>query len=276
MPETGSVEPEGAASPSQTAPTTPNNGSSKRPDQVEQRDFANPTLGIMRNITRRASTSGISSQSREGTPPPLPPRPQLGNLPSRPSTSYSIRKAPSRPQLVSKATTQLSLSTGQAFGTESRDDAASIATKQRSFLGANLHSHSTSDADDSASIRSYMPGTEGVGEGESILGEVLGHEQKTDTEKTLLRSLGHKFGDGEAQSMFPPDPQFDAAFNREFDEVDEMSVDGSNEGLTHTAYLVVACADVVNRSCYASMARKTQTFPHLVECRQAHIQQTRR
>jgi hypothetical protein len=193
---------------------------------------------------------------------------------SRPSTSHSIRKAPSRPQLVSQATTQLSLSNGQAFGTESRDDAASIATKQRSFPGGNLAPHSASDADDNASVKSYMPTIEGMSDGESIMGDVMGKEEKTETEKTLLRSLGHKFVDSEAQSMFPPDPEFDAAFNREFDEIEDMSTDGSNEGLTYTAYLDVACADVVNRSCYASMARETQAFPHLVECRKAYIQQT--
>jgi hypothetical protein len=119
-----------------------------------------------------------------------------------------------------------------------------------------------------------MPTIEGMGDGESIMGDVMGKEEKTETEKTLLRSLGHKFVDSEAQSMFPLDPEFDAAFNREFDEIEDMSTDGSNEGLTYTAYLDVACADVVNRSCYASMARETQAFPHLVECRKAYIQQT--
>lgn len=193
---------------------------------------------------------------------------------SRPSTSHSIRKAPSRPQLVSKATTHLSLSNGQAFGTESRDDTATIATKQRTFLGGNLASHSASDADDNASVKSFMPGVEGMGDGESIMGEVMGKEEKTDTEKTLLRTLWHKFADSEAQSMFPLDPDFDAAFGREFDEIEDMSTDGSNEGLTYTAYLEVACADAVNRSCHASMARETQAFPHLIECRKAHIQQT--
>jgi hypothetical protein len=279
MPGTGSAEREGAASPPQSAPTTPtqksNNASSKAADSVEQHDFANPTLGIINNISRRTSTSGISSPSREGTPPPLPPRPQLSYLNSRPSTSHSIRKAPSRPQLVSKATTQLSLSNGQAFGTESRDDApASDSAKQRTFLGLNLPSHSASDADDSASIRSYMPGAEGVGEGESILGEIMGQEEKTETEKTLLRSLGHKFADGQAESMFPPDPEFDAAFNREFDEIDSMSVDGSNEGLKCTVCLKVACADVVNRSCYAPMACETEAFLDSIECWKTHIQPT--
>lgn len=233
MPETGSAEREGASSPRQSAPTTPtqksSHGPSKKADDVVQHDFANPTLSIINSVSRRNSTSGISSPSREGTPPPLPPRPQLGFLSSRPSTSHSIRKAPSRPQLVSKATTQLSLSNGQAFGTESRDDApGSDAAKQRSFLGANQPSRS-GDPDDNASVMSYMTRAEGMGEGESILGEIMGREEKTETEKTLLNSLGHKFVDSGAQSLFPPDAQFDAAFGCEFNEIDDMDVDGSTK-----------------------------------------------
>jgi hypothetical protein len=119
-----------------------------------------------------------------------------------------------------------------------------------------------------------MPGAEGVGEGESILGEIMGQEEKTETEKTLLRSLGHKFADSQAESMFPPDPGFDAAFNREFDEIDNMGVDGSNEGLTCTTCPEVACADVVNRSRYASMACKIEAFPHPIKRWEAHIQST--
>jgi hypothetical protein len=280
MPETGSAEPEGVFSPVSSTPSTPtqksSNASAKKADRVGQHDFANPTLNIINSASRRNSISGVSSPSREGTPPPLPPRPQLGFLSSRPSTSHSIRKSPSRPQLISKATTQLTLSNGQAFGSDSRDDSpASTASKQRSFAGG-LPSRNTSDADDSASIRSYMPGAEEGIETESILGEVMGQQEKTTTEKALLRSLGHKFVDAEALSMFPSDPEFDAAFGREFDEVEDMSVDGSNEGLAYTASLEVACADVANRSCYAPMACETQAFPHLVECRKAHIQPTRR
>jgi hypothetical protein len=168
------------------------------------------------------------------------------------------------------------LSNGQAFGVEARDDSASsdAATKQRSSIGVNLPSHSASDADDGASVRSYMPAGDSTVEVESILGEVMGRDEKTETEKTLLRSLGHKFVESEAQSMFPPDAEFDAAFDREFDDIESMSADGSNEGLAYTMHLDIACADVVNRGCYAPMACQTEAFPHPVQCWQTHIQQT--
>jgi hypothetical protein len=127
------------------------------------------------------------------------------------------------------------------------------------------------EADDNASIISYMTRAEGIGEGESILGEILGREEKTETEKTLLKSLGHKFVDSGAQSLFPPDDKFDAAFNREFAEIEDMNVDGSNEGLAHTTCSKVACADVENRSCHAPMACEIEAFPDLIECRQTHL-----
>ncbi|KAH7401482.1 trafficking protein Mon1-domain-containing protein [Pyrenochaeta sp. MPI-SDFR-AT-0127] len=224
-----------AAGTSQSPPTTPTQQSSnassaarQHPSLQQQPSFTNPTLNIIHSLSRKASASALSLPSREGTPPPLPPRPQFGLLSSRPSTSHST--APARPQLVSKATTQLSTSNTQAYGTESRDDSsASSASKPRQFLGANLAERSASDADDSASIRSYAPPAEAGGDVESILGEVMGQQDKTDQERLLLRTLGHRFEDTEAQSMFPPDPHFEAAFNRELDEVAEMKTDGSNE-----------------------------------------------
>ncbi|KAJ8105770.1 hypothetical protein OPT61_g9981 [Boeremia exigua] len=57
----------------------------------------------------------------------------------------------------------------------------------------------------------------------------MGAAEKSKHEETLLRSLGHRFEDAEAQSMFPPDPDFEASFDTEFQDVDAMAADGSNE-----------------------------------------------
>lgn len=224
-----------------SSPTTPTQKSSnasssreRRPrtaERIEWHDFANPTLTIIRNFST-TSTAASALPSREGTPPPLPPRPQLATLASRPSTSHSTAPsiAPSRPQLLSKATTQLSLATSQPWGGESRDDSsASPASKQPAFLDSHLASRHASD-EDSASITSYAPTVGLGGETESILGEASGHEQaKADQEKVLLRSLGHRFVDSESQSLFPADPWLKQAFEREFGEIGEMEADGSNE-----------------------------------------------
>ncbi|KAG9192378.1 hypothetical protein G6011_11112 [Alternaria panax] len=234
MAETGNAEPQTPISEGPGSPTTPTQKSSNsnasvrstRGESVEQHDFANPTLSIIRSFSRSTSTGSLAS--KEEIPPPLPPRPALGLL-SRPSTSHST--ASGRPQLLSKATTQLSVATTQAFATDAKDEppTSSSGPKPRDVLGANLASLTISDADDSASIRSYAPTIDAAGYQESLLGEVMGQAEKTEQEKSLLRTLGHRFVDAEAQSMFPPDPAFDAAFHREFDNVDDMAMDGSNQ-----------------------------------------------
>lgn len=201
-------------------------------DAVEQLDFANPTLSIIGNASRSPSYSGATSPSREGTPPPLPPRPQLAvpALSSRPPSSHSVRRALSRPQLVSKATTQLSVTNTQAFASDARGDSASPASsKPRQTLPDQSPNNAPSDASDSASLKSYAPTLAGVG-GESMLGDMMGTGDASRQEATLLRSLGHRFDDSEAQSMFPPDPDFESSFDREFQDVDDMAADGSNEG----------------------------------------------
>lgn len=245
MSESGKAAPQSYPSPNDgDAPTptptpTPAKDGDGDGDRVEQLDFANPTLSIIaRNASssRRPSYSTIgatsTSPSREGTPPPLPPRPQLqlGVHSSRPPSSHSVRRTPSRPQLVSKATTQLSITNTQAFGSDSRDDAASLAPAQPRLVLPTLASEALADAEDDTSVKSDVPTISEVG-GESMLGEIVAAtEKKSEHDEVLLRSLGRRFEDAEAQSLFPPDPDFEAAFDQEFDDVADMAADGSNEG----------------------------------------------
>lgn len=204
MSETGKAEPQSQPSPSD-APNNPTTVSiddaPKKADGVEPQDFANPTPSTAGNAPRSPSYSSVSSPSREGTPPPLPPRPQLGvpTFSSRPTSSHSILRAPSRPQLVSKATTQLSVTNTQAFGNDPLDDSASPASSRSRSVLPSVSPNATGDADDSASVRSYAPTIAG----ESILGEIMGAAEKSKQEETLLRSLGHRFENAESQSMFP-------------------------------------------------------------------------
>lgn len=279
MSESGKAEPRSQPSPSDAPPdpaTPAINDAPNRADRVEQHDFANPTLGIIGNVSRRASDSGATSPSREGTPPPLPPRPQLGvpTFSSRPASSHSIARQPSRPQLVSKATTQLSVTNTQAYGSDLRDDSISPASSKPRHVLANLSSNATSEADDSASIRSYAPTIAEAG-GESILGEIVDAAEKSRQEETLLRSLGHRFDDGERQSMFPPDPDFESSFDCEFEDVDDMAVDGSNEGQTYVHRRPLGCADRCNRASHAAMASKAEALSGSLERGKAHLQPTR-
>ncbi|KAF2122146.1 trafficking protein Mon1-domain-containing protein [Lophiotrema nucula] len=223
MSDNGNAESHAPETAPEAGPTTP----ARKQDGVEQRDFINPTINIIQSASRKTSYSSLSSLSQEGTPPPLPPRPKNPNLlNSRPSTAHST--APTRPQLVSKATTQLSYPNTQTYNQEARDGSPSTgpssgASRAKEFFGLNT-SRNFSDVEEVASVRSFAPTDIGGGDVESMLGEVVG-----DHEKSLLKSLGHRFQDRESESMFPPDPQFEDAFKQEFDDIEEMKADGSNE-----------------------------------------------
>ncbi|KAF2470283.1 DUF254-domain-containing protein [Lindgomyces ingoldianus] len=220
MDGTGNAEPAGLGA---TQETTPSSTPLKR-DNIEQQDFVNPTINIIQSLSRRTSVSGLSAISREGTPPPLPPRPKtLTFLGSRPSTSHSMAP-PTRPRMVSTATTQISYTDTQVYNDESIEESASSSTSRtKNYFGLNI-SRNASDMDDSVSVKSFAPTLGGVGDAESMLGEVLG-----DHEKSLLKSLGHRFSDKESESLFLPNPELEDAFEHEFDEVEDMKADGSNE-----------------------------------------------
>ena len=79
------------------------------------------------------------------------------------------------------------------------------------------------------SIKSFAPTIEIGGYAESLLGEVLDGQ-----DKRIFKSLGRRCDSlsGHSERIFPDDPEFEDAFEHEFDEVEEMKADGSNEGQT--------------------------------------------
>jgi hypothetical protein len=219
MDETGDQEPRGPGVSPGSTPKKPKDAAHNG-----QQEFTNPTINIIHSLSRSTSTSALSSVSREDTPPPLPPRPRNLGLPdSRPATAHST--APARPQLVSKATTQLSYTDTQTYSKVSGDDSpSSSSSKPRNVTGWNT-SKVSSETDDAASLRSYAPTEQTAGDSGSVLDEGV-----TEHEKTLWRSLGHRFEDQESESIFPVDPEFEAAFETEFDDIEDTKADGSNEG----------------------------------------------
>jgi hypothetical protein len=175
-------------------------------------------------------------ESREGTPPPLPPRPTLLQTPNqrphtsagqlRPPRSSSRSRSASRPRLQSKATTAVSLAGvhSQSHGGE-ESYPATPTSRQISFAGLRIgHSRHGSDAEDTASIMSYAPTLEAGVEVESMMGDVL-QDRNTPgwTPITPRKDLSE-------ESLFPPDPDFEEAFEHEFDELDDITSDGLNEG----------------------------------------------
>ncbi|KAH7036414.1 trafficking protein Mon1-domain-containing protein [Macrophomina phaseolina] len=166
--------------------------------------------------------------SREGTPPPLPPRPR--NLTTKASTdsfrfSASANGSP-RPALQSKATTALSIPGVQSYSDSLRDAVSSPSSRHFSFSSARLGpSRSGSDAGDTTSVRSYVPTLEAGTDVENILGEVIAEQ-----DSSIWKSLGRDFPAVENEAaLFPEDPLFRRAFEQEFDELEDFRPDGSNE-----------------------------------------------
>ncbi|KAK7540549.1 trafficking protein Mon1-domain-containing protein, partial [Phyllosticta citribraziliensis] len=161
--------------------------------------------------------------SREGTPPPLPPRPK--RLPVQPSfESFRLGSASSRAPLQSRATTALSLPDVQTYNEPTRDASGPSPTRQFSIAGSTKPAAGGSDGGDTASLRSYAPTLEAGAEVESILGEMMA-EQET----VAWKAMAHPAAGSDAHALFPEDPALRVAFGREFDDMDDFKADASNE-----------------------------------------------
>ena len=168
--------------------------------------------------------------SRELTPPPLPPRPML-EAGGRPLTSGAgslrLSKRASRPQLLSQATTALSLAD---VHTQSRADQSSpasrVVSRKQSFaqLGRYVAS-GDSGGDDSASLKSYAPTLDARLDGESVLGDVA-----EDHESPAWKALSAQIEQHDPFSSLPDEDDFTSwQIQREFDDVGELNATGSNE-----------------------------------------------
>ena len=164
----------------------------------------------------------------EGLPPPLPPRPGAAEYKRQRSTSTAgPTKTPPRPELQSSATTAVSLTDihTHAYQDGSRDNFASSARPQSSSSKAQsaygsirrLKVQDASPHTDSSSIRSIAPTLGTLGDTESLLGVVLGGSSShVDLPEVGITTDGHDEG-------------VDEGFPSEFDELESLSPDGSNE-----------------------------------------------
>lgn len=193
-------------------PAQPNNTSD---------DTSNPIIGELQ-------------RSGELTPPPLPPRPtNLNPLDDRKTGSIRLSKRASRPQLLSKPTTAVSLadvhsknySEGSALGSGLGSPARLAVSRRPSSANvARFASRAGSDAGDSNSLRSFAPTV--AGEAESLLGDVH-DEQATPAWKALSAQLEN---DNPFEHIFADDEIFNIKIHHEFDELESFNADGSNEG----------------------------------------------
>lgn len=210
-----------------------------RQDDHSPPDMANPdseddTPTIkMDEPESRADGDGVSGleQSREMTPPPLPPRPttaNLGLLDDRPTTadmgSLKLPKRTSRPHLQSQATTALSLTDIQI---QSRGESASMSSSPVSRDPSQKRSISrfgrfvNSSEDDSASTKSYAPTLDVPYDNVSMLG---------DEPSPAWKALNSQLDIDESLQL---DEAFEDPLSEritlEFDDLEVRAGNGSNE-----------------------------------------------
>lgn len=243
-------------------------------DVDDDRNKNIPTVNV-EDTTSCSAASSVNPVSREGTPPPLPPRPRHQLLEERTTGSGSLKlpKNGGRPSLQSKATTAVSQQDIQSFYNGAKEVQSKPASRQLSFTNFGFGiSRSGSDADDSASVKSFAPTLEAGVDVESLLGEAL-----QDQEAPAWKAMGYR-ADGlhSEETLFAEDPYFERAFGHEFDEVDEMKPDGSNEGQALIRLLGAPADRSLCSYCNESMEIKTEALHDLVISRKAYIQSPRR
>lgn len=163
--------------------------------------------------------------SQEPAPPLLPPRPAV-----RTPSGYLAK-----PQLLSRATTALSSVDIQAQPhqriSEPRspylDPSRGVASRQVSLSNFGRYvGHSGSEAEDSASVRSYAPALEVAGDAESLLGEVLNSQEGTTFKGES--SQAHEAVDG-LEPLLPDDIALADDFSHAFDELEKQDPDEATE-----------------------------------------------
>jgi vacuolar fusion protein MON1 len=168
------------------------------------------------------------SDSREGTPPPLPPRPKpmvgkdttAGFL--SPSKAGTTQRGSSSSQLQAKPTTALSVPEVQTLPHGS--DLTSHTRNPSSSGSGGDATVPSSELDESMSVRSLGPSPEVALEAESMLGDVL------EKDALAWTNLGSKTPDTkDMPQLFAEDLDFEEAFEHEFDELDDITSDGLNE-----------------------------------------------
>ena len=208
----------------------------------------------LRELPRKASTNTLPSNTTVGgdslseldsvPKPSLPPRKAtlelMNSSQMSPTQSLRVPRKASRPQLQSTATTALSLADVEAHlrsDGSPRTPAQSLhsMSSRRSLRpetpSRRDRSYTTSEADETMSIRSFVPTAGGSADAESILGDLFLTDQRSPGWK-FLNEQGEKQRDVDVVPFDTGEPTAD--FNREFDEIPDVDPDNSNEGLLLT------------------------------------------
>jgi len=197
----------------------------ERDDGSTVRELAGVATADQPHITIVAPATehdGNGDEQEDSSPPPLPPRPiaAAGQLES-PTGSLRVLKSSTRPALLSKATTALSVANMHAGSPtdtmNKRTLRPSNSISTLSQYGARRKS-SLGDTGSIRSIRSILPSHSSGADVESLLGDMIEPvELGTDVDENIFESRQHD------------DAQFEGLFEHEFNELEDLEPDGANE-----------------------------------------------
>ena len=213
-------------------------------DQSKNQDAEHFSTRLYHPVIGRNSKSSDSRSENadaEEFRPPLPPRPNTMNSGAEGilsiSDSHRNVHLSSTQNLQSKPTTALSLAgiNTQTFQDGPKEVDSTSPGKSLPLRGLDLKSSFSqpgsgrgSDAGDSGSLRSYIPGGETHGDEESIFGDLASISQ----EKPIWdpnSDQGEKHDSFDISRSAGEDVDLD--FSDEFDSVDEFQPSGHNKGM---------------------------------------------
>ena len=175
----------------------------------------------MSKVEAKGEASDDASSS-EGTPPPLPVRPSALKLLEKPSLAVSpARPSPNRPQLQSKATTGISRAEVQSYAGGTNDGTLSLSA-QRSSPRSNIAYRQASRAGslygDRASISTIGPSIAGA-DFEPLFDDFIPDCADGEQAGQGQERSGNWPKEVDEVPLFSVDSVFEAAFRREFDDV---------------------------------------------------------
>jgi len=190
----------------------------------------NDTMAAEHKSPGEGATDDDHQDESLNSTPPLPPRPSnLNLLDERNTGSVRLSRRSSRPQLQARPTTALSLADVHTVhhqeATSSRSTSHTVSRRPSHAQMSRVPSRAPSEFGDTSSIKSYAPSVMG-GPVESLMGEVLA--ESTPAWRALSAQLEV---DNPFERHFADDEFFSAKFYHEFDPIETLNSEGTNEDL---------------------------------------------
>jgi len=198
-----------------TGPQQPDNDVSDTQIQRPGNDVEDPGDSISQDAEH-------DPESSQEMPPPLPPRPKQ-SLIQKATGAFLKPKAPTlgsrspSAAIPARATTAVSLTEAKTTIPGSDDNISSPG-----ITGSSEADPPSAGTEDAMSTRSYTATAGPMIDAESMLGDVLDKD-------TLAWKNWATASSGPHMDVLPIDTEFEDVFEREFDELDDMTSDGLNE-----------------------------------------------